>query len=214
MYNVFMGNAPSQDISSSLTSLEKHERRAHVSDGTNQSLFEETIQLALPSVEALYNPYDPAPLAERSLHPEVESYLCSRLEAGARYAHVHIAMHLPAVACTANTQAVLQQSVNSHFKNAAVNQLLQNSRTTRIWLFRVLFAVVFLGLCLVLAHVCRQRSETTPFFGVLGEGFGIIGWVAIWEPALFFLYGWQQNMRTLRSYMRLHHATVSVVADN
>ena len=84
----------------------------------------------------------------------------------------------------------------------------------RLWLVSLFLGLLFLSFCLAVAHILRQMTTRIPFFAILSEGFSIIGWVALWEPATYLLYGRRQDQYTLWNYMRLRRASIHVNIHN
>jgi hypothetical protein len=61
------------------------------------------------------------------------------------------------------------------------------------------------------AHLnIKIHKESTPLINFLKESFGIIGWVAIWEPVTYFLYGWREGGARINYAIRLKNAKVSI----
>ena len=174
-------------------------------------LFNEvTIPIRLRDAEKLYNPLDPAPVQTRELSSEIEAYILKELEY--KSSKSRIAIEFIADDVSLYDIEIMRTAFKNHFKRRAEEQLIRNRKSLRRWLSFLFFGVALLSLFLFLAHFFRVHSDGKPIFSILSESFAIIGWVALWEPATYFLYGRSAERRLLYKFMRLHHATVTITA--
>lgn len=190
------------------TSLEKRERKARLTQKLSELYNEDTIPIHLRSGEDFYNHFDPAPEQERELSDEVENYILKELEYKSPKAR--IAVTFIAEDASLYDIELMRRAFANHFTRRAEEQIIRNRKSSQKWLFKLIVAVVVLALLLASAHFFKIHADTRPFFGVLSEGLGIIGWVALWEPATYFLYGRSEERKTLFDFMRLRHATVTI----
>ena len=165
------------------------------------------IDVRVDSVSELYSKYDPSPLPRRYLNDDVEAYILGQIQHAAHNAKITLNFYL--VDPKENEDAQIAESCINHFKDRAFEQYMLNKRRVRIWIGSLFFGLLFLSICLAIAHFLRQTSDV-PLFAILSEGFGIIGWVALWEPASYLLYGKRQDNLTLWNYMRLCHAKINI----
>jgi hypothetical protein len=49
---------------------------------------------------------------------------------------------------------------------------------------------------------------------MLSEGLTIIGWVALWEPAYVFLYGWWPIVQKRNIYRKILSMDINVTSDS
>ncbi|MBQ7157856.1 MAG: hypothetical protein IJS09_00315 [Treponema sp.] len=104
----------------------------------------------------------------------------------------------------------LPKAFANHFKIRAEEQIIKNRVALYDWLRKLFLGILVLGFFLLLARLFRVDAAVHPFLNILSEGFGIVGWVALWEPATYFLYGHNEGRELLLSYMKLHRATVTI----
>ncbi len=199
-----------------IKNLEKKERRAHLFKITGKNFGGDNLVVKVSSIEDLFNQYDPSPMVERDLNPMVEEYLLSQMAYVSSKKGINVTITLDEKAKSQIDSAQQEQlesiknAFSNHFKIRAINQLILNRRKTRVWIWHFFFGILFLAFCLIAAHILKQNAETNRFLDVLSESMGIIGWVVIWEPAEYFLFGWQENVRRLRDFMILHNANVEI----
>ena len=192
--------------------LEKRERRAHLMGELAELYHRDTIFIRLRDPDDFYNRLDPAPEHERALSDDVEAYLFNKLAHISSHARIGVTFVVSGVSLY--TAELMRKAFENHFKIRAEEQLIKNRKSRNHWLVTLAGSMLALAFFLFLAHVFRTNAAGHPFFGVLSEGFSIIGWVALWEPATYFLYGRNQEIRTLYDYMRLHRAAVTVQSDD
>lgn len=188
--------------------LEKRERKAHLLDELAELYHENTIFIRLGSPDEFYNHLDPSPEQDRALNDDVETYIFNELAHISSKARIGVTFITRGVSLY--TSELMRKAFENHFKIRAEEQLIKNRKALSHWLRKLLVSIAALGGFLFLAHLFRTHAGGHPFFEVLSEGFSIIGWVALWEPATYFLYGRGDDRRTLFDYMRLHRATVTI----
>lgn len=192
-----------------LSALERRERRARISQKLSELYHEDTVAIRLHSGEDLYNHYDPAPEQQRELSPDVEAYILRELEY--KSAKARIAVTFIADDVSLYDIELMRAAFANHFRRRAGEQLIRNRTSINRWLGKLAVAVLVLALLLAAAHFFSTRAAEHPVYSVLSEGVGIIGWVALWEPATYFLYGRGEERRRLFDFLRLRHATVTIV---
>ena len=190
------------------SSIERHEEKTKLVKKLAELFNEVTIPIRLSSAEKLYNPLDPAPVQSRELSSEIEAYILKELEY--KSSKSRIAIDFIADDLSLYDIEIIRAAFKNHFKRRAQEQLIRNRKSLRRWLSFLFLALALLSLFLFLAHFFRTNAAGHPFFNILSESFAIIGWVALWEPATYFLYGRNAERRLLYKFMRLHHATVTV----
>ena len=212
MYNRCMAwcNKSGKSQKNQLTALEKKERRAKLIKKLSQLYHEDTISIRLNSGDDLFNHYDPAPQQERELSSAIEAYILRELEYKSPKARIAVTFIADDVSLY--DIEIMRTAFANHFKRRAEEQLLRNRKSLKRWVFKLGLAIVVLGTFLFGAHFLRVHATGHPFMNVLSEGFGIVGWVALWEPATYFLYGHAEERQTLFNLLRLRHATVTIHA--
>lgn len=169
---------------------------------------EDTIFIRLHAPDEFFNPSDPAPEPERELSDAVEAYIFKELEHKKTRARIGVTFIADDVSLY--DIAVMRNAFAHHFKTRAEEQIIKNRKSVTRWLVKLFLGVSVLAVFLFLAHLFRMHANGHPVFSILSEGFGIVGWVALWEPATYFLYGRNDEHRRLLHYMRLHRAVVTI----
>lgn len=188
--------------------MRRRERKARLVQNLAELYHEDTIPIRLRSVEDLYNHFDPASEQERELSAEIEAYILKEMEY--KPPKSRIAVTFIADDVSLYDIELMRSAFANHFRRRAEEQVIRNRKSANRWLCKFLAAVGVLASLLFAAHFFRTHSDAHPFYIVLSESLGIIGWVAIWEPATYFLYGRGEERRTLFDFIRLAHATVTI----
>lgn len=193
--------------------LEKKERKAKLLDDINSTIKEsiplEEIGIRLTDKEQMFNQLDPMPLDRRSLSRDFEEYCLEQLENIPLAKRIRIRIYLDEV-CSEDIEKI-KSAFENHFKKKAKAQITANRKESRKWRMNLLVGLLCMAACLVTAHVLGlPKFADIPLNNAISESLGILGWVAIWEPAEYFLFGWRSNTNILQQYMRLHLAQVEV----
>ncbi len=193
-----------------LQELEKKERKANLLGEIDSLLPTETISIKADNIGSLFNCYDPSPLQDRELSYEVQEYILSQCKKIPAPTRIRLAIYLNA---KENIDSkTIQDSINNFYKNKAKEQLYSNTKEHRKWIKNLIVGLICLGFCLTAAHILSlPQFEQLSFSKVLSESLGILGWVAIWEPAEFFLYGRKEISNELLNYMKMHKAQIDII---
>ena len=186
----------------------KNEQNIRIEKKLSQLFHEDTIQIRLHSGEDLYNHFDPAPEQERELSQEIESYILKELEY--KSAKTRIAVTFITDDASLYDIEIMRRAFANHFTRRVDEQIIKNRKSIGLWIHKLFIGIFVLAAFLFLAHFFSIHTKTHPFYSILSEGFGIVGWVAIWEPATYFLYGRSEEKRELFNLIRLMHATVTI----
>lgn len=188
--------------------LKRHEQKAKLVQNLTELYHEDTIAIRLRSADDFYNHFDPASEQERELSAEIEAYILKEMEY--KPPKTRIAVTFIADDVSLYDIELMRSAFANHFRRRAEEQVIRNRKSVNRWLCKFLVAVAVLAFLLFAAHFFRTHADSHPFYTVLSEGLGIIGWVALWEPATYFLYGRSEERRALFDFIRLCRATVTI----
>lgn len=146
------------------------------------------IELKVASVENIYNPMDPAPYDEKELNATVEQYIFTPAEEAPRKNDLMLAVFIPSEDLTAGTEKNLTSAIQNHFHRKAGSLEKHARKRTKTFLKNAVFGLVFLGICLTISYHLTHFSTGTDFYQILSQGFVVIGWVALWNPAEYLLF--------------------------
>lgn len=204
-----------EELARDAAKLEERERKAHITVPKGlQHIFNDTVIVRVKDAEDLYNPYDPTPEEDRDLNEDVEAYILKQMKRLPKKSHITIHLFIPEATLTGERLKTIPASFTNYFRARAIDHLVRNNRRFLRWTLNLLSGIVFLTACLLVAHLLKIQAPNHPFYNVLSEGLSIIGWVALWEPASYLLFGWKTDLREQHTYMRLHGADISITATD
>lgn len=160
------------------------------------------IELSLHNVAQLYNSFDPSPFFDKELDLQADLYILGAVRDIGADKPFKLVIELPAADLKAADAAAVEQSIRNHFAyrlQTARRDLRLEFRRGRT---KLAIGLGFLAACLAL----RELASTVlaPTTGrIVSESLLIVGWVAMWGPLDFFLYGWWSRVGTGRILERL-----------
>ena len=165
------------------------------------------IPVMLTGIDELVYKHDPHSKEESRLNLVIEDYLFEEAESAPLNAHLNIKIHFDK--SNDGDLETAQKIIKNNFRGILKHELLLKKRENRKWRLNLITGSIFLAICLVTNHILGMK-ENTPLINFLKESFGIIGWVAIWEPVTYFLYGWREGGARINYAIRLKNAKVSI----
>lgn len=96
----------------------------------------------------------------------------------------------------------IKKAIHTHFKYKAEEKNLSLKEQFRQWMTNMTIGLLFLILCIILVEVLGRFSDTN-LVKIIKESLLIIGWVALWEPITFILFGWRNEKRSIYYYEKL-----------
>lgn len=169
-----------------------------------------SIDLRLNSVRQMFQTFDPAPFHDKDLDPEAVAYIVARAREVPGDAPLALTIELPETDARGDEAAGLETAVRSYFgwrEEIAWRELHERLAEGRRALA---IGIAFLAACGIAREMLAQRTGG-PWFGWIGEGLTIIGWIAMWHPVDIFLYRWWPIRREAMLYRRLAATRVRVL---
>ena len=166
------------------------------------------VELRLRELRQLFNHLDPAPLHEKDLAPEAETYIEGAVREIGLRKRKKLVIHLPAAVAGSDGARALPEATRNYFEYRALQASLELRRLLGRGVASLGIGLAFLFACLWLRRSLAQSTG----YGVVAEGLLIIGWVALWRPVEIFLYDWwpiRQRQQHVESIARME---VEVVA--
>jgi hypothetical protein len=169
-----------------------------------------SIKLKLRDINQLFNSMDPSPFIEKDLDDEAEEFIVSWAKEFQPEASVSLRVQLDQWP-PEDPEELIRQAVHNHFAHRAeltdleFRGLMKQGRTS------LLIGLSCLAICLVISNALLHGDAGT-WASVLRESLTIAGWVAMWRPMQIYLYDWWPLRRRGRTYAKLSHMPVEVVA--
>lgn len=170
-----------------------------------KNLSTEKIFVVLNTQEDFYDSYD----SKKALASALDEYIWQKLQTVSGPCILQLNFKVPKNFQLSDEE--IKTSVSDFYKEKAIIQLEKNEKEKKKWIRNGISGMIFLAACLVGAHVLNQSYfDDHSFAKVMSESLGIIGWVAIWEPAEYFLFKRKENNEFLIKNLLLHLADVTV----
>ena len=171
------------------------------------------IGVRLDSLSELFERFDPAPMPQADLAPEVADYIISRASEASSEQDFDLSFHLGAADAERGRLMDLAQRVQTCFRVRAEQQRRHLSEVFRSGRQALAIGLAVLAVCLSLAWFIGAGAEVTSFVRLAQESLVVIGWVVIWRPAEIFLFDWIPIEQQKKLLYRLAGSTVAVVDD-
>lgn len=148
-----------------------------------------TIAIRIHSLAQLFDALDPAPLQERAVERNAESYILACAGNHRPAEPLRLLVHLPE---SLRTHAA--DAVHEHFRRAHAQGERNFRRRLRIGGFTLALALGVLAGSFWLRSLLSAVEASTLVQG-LGEGLLILGWVVMWRPVEILLWEhWESHL--------------------
>lgn len=168
------------------------------------------IDLRLHTVRQLFQSFDPAPFHDKDLDPAAVAYIVARAKEQAAGEALAMTVDVPLEQAGGTEAAGVPQAIRGYFEwreEMAWREMRDRLAEGRQAL---IVGIVFLAACGI-AREFLAAHASGPWFGWIGEGLTIIGWIAMWHPVDIFLYRWWPIRREALLYRRLAAMDVRVL---
>jgi hypothetical protein len=161
------------------------------------------IQLRTP--DDLFDHFDPSPVVSRRLNDGASAYLLASLKQRPERGPIVVVVRLPHDLRSETMEAALRSSISSHF------QRLSNTVDSDIKLIRstarmfVPIGFLIMCVCMTVSELLTTRTERLLFHSI-AEGVLVLGWVALWAPFDYLLFGALPLTKKRSFYKRLANA--------
>ncbi len=159
------------------------------------------VHVRADSLGDLFEPYDPAPLAQRSIATPVEEYILRAVRPSAPGEIVSVRILLPASdsACCAE----VQEAFRRHFAEGAKDQRAAIRKHFRDSWRTLGLAIIFALVIVMLSQGIAGLASDSILLAKIATGLGIAGWVTLWRPMEMLAHDWRPMRRELQLRERL-----------
>lgn len=165
------------------------------------------IEMKISRPDQLFNSLDPSPFRERDLDAEAANWLLDAMRELHGHRQVKVVLYLPEQS-PPGTAAEVTDAIHNYFHYREIAARFSLRQVLRLGRSSLLVGLVFLAICTVLWRFAFTGEALID--RILGEGFLIIGWVAMWKPLEILLYDWWPVLRDIRLCARLAHVPVEI----
>jgi hypothetical protein len=142
-----------------------------------------------------------------SLNKEFEEYIFNSIKNYDLDKNIRLKIH---VYKKEDSYDNLKLAIQNHFQFRTKQISLQLKQQFKQWIINMIIGILFLVLCLILVEILDMFSYIN-IIKILKESLLIIGWVALWEPVTFILFGWRIIKRDELLYKKLSNITINIV---
>jgi hypothetical protein len=167
------------------------------------------INITIKNVEDMCKGFGSLEQNEKSLNKELEEHIFNSIRYYPLNKDVKLVIYIEEGKKKKETGS-LRKIIWDHFKFKAAELELYLQQSFKQWRINMLIGVLFLILCLMLIEILDAFQEIR-IIKIISESLAIIGWVALWEPLTFILFGWRQIKRDKQYYKKLSSIPVTIV---
>lgn len=168
----------------------------------------EAIDVFIKNFDDIYASSNYKSLSDASLNNKLEKYLLNSIANYNLNSKIHLVIHIPAHLFTKETLPI-NKLITYHFLNKTKETELHLKQKFKQWRINLLIGSLFLILCFILLELFSNDSNLR-LIRMFRESLLIVGWVAIWEPITFILFGWHPIVKKKLLYKKLANSSVSV----
>lgn len=173
---------------------------------TRDELTAGPIRVRVATVEQIFNPMDPSPLAERALDHEVADWIeewAEDLDVG-EPVQVEISVADQRID---GREAAIADGLHRHFEYREWQAARQLHKILRDGRISLVIGLAALGVFNAISRLIGGSDH--PVVEVLHDGLAVLGWVSMWRPLEMLLYEWWPVRHERRACQRLAEATIT-----
>jgi hypothetical protein len=172
------------------------------------------IEVAVNTSRQLFNVRDPAPFRARDLDGDFVNYVLSSVQEFPLKTDMKVRIVVREENDQSVDQNVIREAIRAHFLYESRLVQKQIRKRLRIGRFYLVIGLLVLFVCLGIAHLLGSWLSHFGFGKIVGEGFAIIAWVAMWRPVEIVLYDWWP-LRELKMYLaKVASTSVEIICSD
>jgi hypothetical protein len=169
----------------------------------------EEIDVVIRNVEDIYKHYDYISLNGKTLNYELEEYIFKALKSYPLSQKIKLIVRIPEDS-EEYESITLKKNIQEHFAVKVQEVDIFLKQQLKQWTINMLIGTLFLILCLILVEILDKFSHIN-VIRIMKESLLIVGWVALWEPLTFILFGYQSIKRDKLYYRKL--CSISIIIE-
>lgn len=149
---------------------------------------EHVITVKIKDVDSFYNPYVGDFSKNKSLNPDLEAYLQECLKAYTLEDIGKVRILLQADDCVAKQKIALETDLKKYFNKKYIDLQKNYEHLHRVRRKELFLGIFIILLCMFINNLLDSYVPSYPLTTPINTMIVIVGWVALWVPAVFFLY--------------------------
>ena len=168
------------------------------------------IEVRIGTIGQFYQTLDPSPDLEKDLNPDTVEYLIDTTEEMKNQKEeVHIDLYLEnSLFQNTELKSRMEKSIPAYFSRRVDILEHKHRMSHKKARKNLLRALAFLIVCVALSVILTNFVDNALVYA-FGQSLTVIGWVALWNPAEFYLYNHREEKDEINIMKRLAGASVS-----
>ncbi|MCM8710669.1 hypothetical protein M2651_06465 [Clostridium sp. SYSU_GA19001] len=166
------------------------------------------INIDIKNIEDILKNNESATSIEECLNKEIEEYLFKSIKC------YPLSQKIKLLIIKENqkpcNKKLVTEIIHSHFCYKQKETEIYLKQQFRQWVINFVIGILFLILCLILGEIFDKFAYIR-IIKIAKESLVIIGWVALWEPVTFILFGWRVIHKDKLYYRKLCNIPIEIV---
>jgi hypothetical protein len=165
------------------------------------------INIFIRNINDIFRPHAFYIFEKETLNREIEEYIFKMVKNHPVNKTIKLIIHIHDKRL--QDEVILKDTLHNHFIIRANETEAYLKQQFRLWKGNMIIGVLFLFFCLILTEVLDNFFQQK-FFVFIKESLGIVGWVALWEPLTFVLFGWRSIQKDINYFRKLGYIQIKV----
>lgn len=169
---------------------------------------EKSVDLYIDSVDELicYNDYSTKDKV--TLNEDIAEYLLQKAKDITINYSVCINLHIKNKGF--DDSQLADKVIHNYFAKKTEELVKAKKKKSAQWRIRFIRAILFLSTCHGASLALSMMGKDAAIVELLQDSLEIVGWVAIWEPALYFIYTRKEESYELSDYVQLKNCVITL----
>lgn len=168
------------------------------------------VDLYIDTVEDLFSHDNYGNKNRLTLNDKVDEYLLNAAKEITIKYSIKVIIHTKSF--SDYEKSVSRKIIKEYYRKKTHILFEERKKKAKQWRIRLLFGILFLAICHGISLLFALAGETS-FSNLMQDSFEIMGWVAIWEPALYFLFTRKEEAYELSDYLQLENSDIDFITQ-
>lgn len=166
------------------------------------------IKVTIKNIEDVFKPLAYSAFNEKILSKELEEYIIDAVKDYSLKKDVRLELYISSNNMNKDMY-MLKDIIHRHFQNKVKKTEFIMKQKFKQWGKNMITGIVFFIWCIILIEIVSSFSHIN-IIKVAKESLIVIGWVALWEPLTFILFGWRSIENDKQYYKKLSNVPVII----
>lgn len=155
------------------------------------------ITIKIKNIESFYNPFVGDFADNKSLNPDLEAYLEECLKAYTLEDIDKVRIHLQLENCNEKEKITIEKDLRKYFKKRHTDLVNNYEHLNKVRRRELFYGVFIILVCMLINNVIDYMIPDYKLADPINTIILIVGWVALWVPATYFLYTKNDSKRKM-----------------